>query len=96
MIYPKFDRQDYLDGKLQPVFFGSALNNFGVRTVGLFCRIAITRPKESETRLVDPKREKMSGFVFKIHAMDPNIETFGIYKIVLELLKETNLITMYV
>jgi peptide chain release factor 3 len=30
-VYPKFDRQDYLDGKLQPVFFGSALNNFGVR-----------------------------------------------------------------
>ena len=73
-VYPKFDRQDYLDGKLQPVFFGSALNNFGVREL-LDCFVAIApspRPKDSETRLVDPKEEKMSGFVFKIHAnMDP-------------------------
>jgi peptide chain release factor 3 len=74
-VYPKFDRQDYLDGKLQPVFFGSALNNFGVREL-LDCFVSIApspRPKESETRLVDPKEEKMSGFVFKIN-MDPNIE----------------------
>tara|TARA_R110002126_G_scaffold60881_3_gene157936 strand:- start:166 stop:1755 length:1590 start_codon:yes stop_codon:yes gene_type:complete len=73
-VYPKFDRQDYLDGKLQPVFFGSALNNFGVREL-LDCFVQIApspRPKESETRLVDPKEEKMTGFVFKIHAnMDP-------------------------
>ena len=73
-VYPKFDRQDYLDGKLQPVFFGSALNNFGVREL-LDCFIDIApspRPKESETRLIDPKEEKMTGFVFKIHAnMDP-------------------------
>ncbi len=73
-IYPKFDRQDYLDGNLQPVFFGSALNNFGVREL-LDCFVNIApspRAKESETRLVDPKEEKMSGFVFKIHAnMDP-------------------------
>ncbi|OUD43055.1 GTP-binding protein, partial [Flavobacterium psychrophilum] len=55
-VYPKFDRQDYLDGKLQPVFFGSALNNFGVREL-LDCFVEIApspRPKESETRLVDP------------------------------------------
>ena len=73
-VYPKFDRQEYLDGKLQPVFFGSALNNFGVRELlDCFVEIAPTpKPKESETRLVDPKEEKMSGFVFKIHAnMDP-------------------------
>ena len=73
-VYPKFDRKEYLDGNLQPVFFGSALNNFGVREL-LDCFISIApspRPKESETRLVDPKEEKMSGFVFKIHAnMDP-------------------------
>ena len=73
-VYPKFDRQEYLDGKLQPVFFGSALNNFGVREL-LDCFIDIApspRPKESETRLIDPKEEKMTGFVFKIHAnMDP-------------------------
>ena len=73
-VYPKFNREDYLDGKLQPVFFGSALNNFGVREL-LDCFVEIApspRPKDSETRLVDPKEEKMTGFVFKIHAnMDP-------------------------
>lgn len=73
-VYPKFDREKYLAGELQPVFFGSALNNFGVREL-LDCFITIApspRPKESETRLVDPYEEKMTGFVFKIHAnMDP-------------------------
>ena len=73
-VYPEFSRKEYLDGELQPVFFGSALNNFGVREL-LDCFITIApspRPKESETRLVDPYEEKMTGFVFKIHAnMDP-------------------------
>jgi peptide chain release factor 3 len=44
MKYPKFDRQDYLDGKLQPVFFGSALNNFGVREL-LDCFVQIRSSK---------------------------------------------------
>ncbi len=73
-VYPKFDRDWYLEGKLQPVFFGSALNNFGVREL-LDCFIEIApspRPKDSETREVKPEETKMSGFVFKIHAnMDP-------------------------
>ncbi len=73
-VYPAFDREQYLTGNLQPVFFGSALNNFGVREL-LDCFIEIApspRPKESETRLVKPEEEKMAGFVFKIHAnMDP-------------------------
>ncbi len=73
-VYPKFDREAYLSGNLQPVFFGSALNNFGVREL-LDCFIEIApspKPKESETRLVEPEEEKLSGFVFKIHAnMDP-------------------------
>ncbi len=73
-VYPKFDRNEYLEGKLQPVFFGSALNNFGVREL-LDCFIEIApspRPKESETREIKPDEEKMTGFVFKIHAnMDP-------------------------
>ena len=73
-VYPKFDRQKYLEGNMQPVFFGSALNNFGVREL-LDCFVTIApspRSKESETRLVNPEEEKMSGFVFKIHAnMDP-------------------------
>lgn len=73
-VYPSFDRQEYLDSKLQPVFFGSALNNFGVREL-LDCFIKIApppRPKESDTRLVLPEEKAFSGFVFKIHAnMDP-------------------------
>ncbi|MFI0430013.1 peptide chain release factor 3 [Mariniflexile sp. HMF6888] len=74
-IYPEFDKQTYLDGHLQPVFFGSALNNFGVREL-LDCFIEIApkpRPKQSEERLVKPEEDKFTGFVFKIHAnMDPN------------------------
>jgi peptide chain release factor 3 len=73
-VYPKFDREMYLAGNLQPVFFGSALNNFGVREL-LDCFIDIApspKAKESETRLIQPEEEKLSGFVFKIHAnMDP-------------------------
>ena len=73
-VYPEFDRDEYLKGNLQPVFFGSALNNFGVREL-LDCFIEIApspRPKESDTRLVNPNEETLSGFVFKIHAnMDP-------------------------
>ncbi|WP_411767693.1 peptide chain release factor 3 [Winogradskyella sp. A3E31] len=74
-IYPKFDKQAYLDGDQQPVFFGSALNNFGVRELlDCFVEIAPTpRPKQSEERLVKPDEKKFTGFVFKIHAnMDPN------------------------
>ena len=73
-IYPEFEKNAYLEGKLQPVFFGSALNNFGVKEL-LDCFIAIAptpRPKASEERLVAPDEDKFSGFVFKIHAnMDP-------------------------
>ena len=74
-IYPEFNQEAYSNGHLQPVFFGSALNNFGVREL-LDCFITIApppRPKESEERLVNPNENKFSGFVFKIHAnMDPN------------------------
>jgi peptide chain release factor 3 len=73
-VYPAFDRDEYLAGQLQPVFFGSALNNFGVRELlDCFVDIAPTpRPKESDVRLVKPDENKFSGFVFKIHAnMDP-------------------------
>jgi len=74
-VYPSFSNEDYLKGKLQPVFFGSALNNFGVREL-LDCFVEIApkpRPKQSEERLVNPDETKFTGFVFKIHAnMDPN------------------------
>ena len=73
-VYPKFGREEYLRGDLQPVFFGSALNNFGVREL-LDCFIEIApkpQPKSSGTRLVKPEENEFSGFVFKIHAnMDP-------------------------
>ncbi|NQX85282.1 MAG: peptide chain release factor 3 [Flavobacteriaceae bacterium] len=74
-IYPKFDKNEYLEGQLQPVFFGSALNNFGVRELlDCFINIApVPRAKQSEERLVEPAENKFTGFVFKIHAnMDPN------------------------
>lgn len=73
-VYPKFNQDDYLNGSLQPVFFGSALNNFGVKELlDAFIEIAPTpQPKKAEERLVDSKENKMTGFVFKIHAnMDP-------------------------
>lgn len=73
-VYPKFNQTEYQNGLLQPVFFGSALNNFGVKEL-LDCFIEIApnpQPKMSDTRLVDSKEEKLTGFVFKIHAnMDP-------------------------
>lgn len=73
-VYPKFDRDEYLEGKLQPVFFGSALNNFGVKELlDAFIEIAPQpQPKKAEERLVDSKEKNLTGFVFKIHAnMDP-------------------------
>ncbi|MEK6151617.1 peptide chain release factor 3 [Flavobacteriaceae bacterium 3-367] len=73
-IYPKFDETAYLEGSQQPVFFGSALNNFGVRELlDCFVEIAPTpRAKMSEERLVNANEKSLTGFVFKIHAnMDP-------------------------
>ena len=74
-VYPKFKQKDYLEGDLQPVFFGSALNNFGVQEL-LDCFIEIApspQPKIADNRLIHPKEKDFSGFVFKIHAnMDPN------------------------
>jgi peptide chain release factor 3 len=74
-VYDEFDREAYLRGELAPVFFGSAVNNFGVRELlECFVRIAPSpRPAPTETRQVEPAEPKMTGFVFKIHAnMDPN------------------------
>lgn len=73
-VYPAFNQEEYLEGKLQPVFFGSALNNFGVKELlEAFIEIAPSpQPKKAEERLIDSKEEKLTGFVFKIHAnMDP-------------------------
>ena len=74
-VYPKFNKKEYLNGDLQPVFFGSALNNFGVQEL-LDCFIEIAPsplPKFTDKRLIHPEEKDFSGFVFKIHAnMDPN------------------------
>jgi peptide chain release factor 3 len=73
-VYPDFDREAYLSGNLCPVFFGSAVNNFGVRELlDCFVDIApIPLPRDTEERQVKPEEEKFSGFIFKIHAnMDP-------------------------
>ncbi|MEO1011302.1 MAG: peptide chain release factor 3 [Bacteroidota bacterium] len=73
-VYPPFNKDRYLEGNLQPVFFGSALNNFGVREL-LDCFLEIApspRAKKADERLVKSDEQSMSGFVFKIHAnMDP-------------------------
>ncbi|TCO09338.1 peptide chain release factor 3 [Natronoflexus pectinivorans] len=74
-VYPEFDKNEYLAGNLAPVFFGSALNNFGVRELlHAFLKIAPSPlPSKAEERVVDAYEDKFTGFVFKIHAnMDPN------------------------
>ncbi len=73
-LCPPFDLQSYLDGVQTPVFFGSAVNNFGVREVlgGLHQFAPAPRPHPASERLVQPDEKKVSGFVFKIQAnMDP-------------------------
>lgn len=73
-LCPKFDLQAYLDGTLTPVFFGSAINNFGVKEVleGLHKFAPTPRPHPTIERMVQPDENKVSGFIFKIQAnMDP-------------------------
>ena len=74
-VYPAFNVDDYLDAKVAPVFFGSALNNFGVQEL-LDCFVKIApypRPTQAEEREVRPEEEKFTGFIFKITAnIDPN------------------------
>lgn len=74
-VYPDFDTEAYLRGEVAPVFFGSALNTFGVKELlDTFVRIAPSpRPIEAVERTVNPEETGFTGFVFKIHAnMDPN------------------------
>lgn len=73
-LCPEFDRGAYLDGTMTPVFFGSAVNNFGVRELleALVAFAPSPRPQTTPDRTVEPDEEKVSGFVFKIQAnMDP-------------------------
>ena len=73
-VYPALDVDTYLKGDLSPVFFGSAINNFGVKEL-LDCFVEIApdpAPRETEERVIEPEEDKFTGFVFKIHAnIDP-------------------------
>ena len=74
-VYNPFSHADYLAGELAPVFFGSALNTFGVKELlECFVRIAPSPlTVEAVERKVEPMEDKFTGFCFKIHAnMDPN------------------------
>ncbi len=69
-----FDLQAYLAGTQTPVFFGSAVNNFGVREIldALLEWAPAPRPRDATVRTVEPAEKPFSGFVFKIQAnMDP-------------------------
>ena len=74
-VYAAFDKDGYRAGKEAPVFFGSALNNFGVQEL-LDCFVEIApppHPSKAEERMVDPEEGKFTGFIFKITAnIDPN------------------------
>ncbi|MGB0719650.1 MAG: peptide chain release factor 3 [Bdellovibrionales bacterium] len=73
-LCPPFDRDAYLQGTQTPVFFGSAVNNFGVREMlgGIGEYAPSPRPQKTQTRMVDPTENKVTAFVFKIQAnMDP-------------------------
>ncbi len=69
-----FDHQSYLEGHMTPVFFGSAVNNFGVRELlgGIGRYAPSPRPQKTVQRMIEPTEKKVTAFVFKIQAnMDP-------------------------
>ncbi len=73
-VYNDFDKQEYADGHIAPVFFGSALYNFGIQELlEKFIEIApFPQDRETNIRSIAPTEEKFTGFVFKIHAnLDP-------------------------
>jgi peptide chain release factor 3 len=70
-----FNLQSYREGHMTPIYFGAAINNFGVRELllGIAKHAPSPRPQKAATRLVHPTEQKVSGFVFKVQAnMDPN------------------------
>ncbi len=73
-LCPEFDREAYLNGSMTPVFFGSAINNFGVREMlaGIGEFAPYPREQKTEQRAIKPDENKVTAFVFKIQAnMDP-------------------------
>jgi peptide chain release factor 3 len=74
MGYPEFDLEAYRNGDLTPVFFGSALKNFGVaELIEAIARLAPPpRPQPSDSGVIDPTDKEVTGFIFKVQAnMDP-------------------------
>ena len=74
-LCPPFDAEAYRAGHMTPVYFGSAVNNFGVRELllGLAEYAPSPRPQKADKRDILPTDAKVSGFVFKVQAnMDPN------------------------
>lgn len=74
-VYDPFSREAYLAGEVAPVFFGSALNNFGVNELlNTFVDISpAPLPRITEEKTVYPEDKEFTGFIFKIHAnLDPN------------------------
>ena len=70
----QFNLESYLSGKMTPVYFGSAINNFGIKELlDDFAQFAPSPlPRATQTRPVEPQEEAFTGFVFKIQAnMDP-------------------------
>ncbi len=73
-VYDVFDRNSYLKGKLAPVFFGSALNNFGIQELleNFIAFAPIPQKRITLEREVLPNEPQLTGFIFKIHAnLDP-------------------------
>ena len=69
-----FNLNDFLEGKQTPVFFGSAINNFGIENLldGFIKYAPLPQSRQCDTRNVSPEEEKLTGFIFKIQAnMDP-------------------------
>ena len=74
-VYPEFNIKEYRAAQTAPVFFGSALNNFGVQELlNCFVKIAPSpKPTQAEERIVAPEDPSFTGFIFKITAnIDPN------------------------
>lgn len=78
-LIPEFSEEEFLEGIITPVFFGSALNNFGVKeTLDMFAKLApgpaarevrlFPYDESAATRVLEPSEEKFSGFIFKIQA----------------------------
>ena len=93
-VYPSFDVETYRSAEVAPVFFGSALNNFGVQELlNCFIEIAPPKPTQAEERIVKPEEPTFTGFVFKIthqHRPEPPFPVSLFVKCAVESLSATN------